>query len=104
MSVHTSVYAGLAGVMLSGAVSASALVKLSGYSGLCANRMEPDMFKKEVAAIQWLEMKTLKRLLATPPDHRTKKKPSASRNRRGRPPQNAWPSSAAPRRTSREMK
>jgi hypothetical protein len=38
------------------------------------------MSKKEVAAIQWLEMKTLKRLLATPPDHKTKTKPRASRN------------------------
>ena len=39
------------------------------------------MSKKEVAAIQWLEMKTLQRLLATPPDHKTKTKSRASRNR-----------------------
>ena len=34
--------------------------------------MAPDMSKDEVAAIQWPNMKTLKRLLATPPDQKTK--------------------------------
>jgi hypothetical protein len=62
------------------------------------------MSKKEVPPIQWLEMKTLKRLLATPPDHETKAKPRASRNRRGMPPQNARPKTTTPRRTGREKK
>jgi hypothetical protein len=80
------------------------LVKLSGHSGLCSNRMEPDMSKKEVAAIEWLDVETLKRLLATPPDDKTTTKPRASRNRRGRPPQNARPSRTTPRRKGREKK
>jgi hypothetical protein len=66
--------------------------------------MEPDMSKKEVAAVQWLDLKTLMRVLATPPDHKAKTKLGASGNRRGRPPQNARPRSATPRRASREMK
>ena len=41
------------------------------------------MSKKEVAAIEWLDMETLKRLLATSPDDKTTTKPGASRNRRG---------------------
>jgi hypothetical protein len=42
--------------------------------------MEPDMSKKEVAAIEWLDIETLKRLLATPLDRKTMKKPRAGRN------------------------
>jgi hypothetical protein len=52
------------------------------------------MSKKEVAAIEWLDMETLKRLLATTPDDKTTTKPGASRNRRGRARQNARPSRA----------
>jgi hypothetical protein len=40
--------------------------------------MEPDMSKKEVAAIEWLDIETLKRLLATSPDDKTTTKPGAS--------------------------
>jgi hypothetical protein len=94
----------LAGVVLPGAVGASALRKLSGYSGLCANRMEPDMSKKEVAVIEWLDIETLKHLLATPLDPKTIKKPRAGRNIRGRPSRNTRSSSATPRRTSHAVK
>jgi hypothetical protein len=39
--------------------------------------MAPDMSKDEVASIQWPNMKTLKRLLATPSDQKTKTKSGA---------------------------
>jgi hypothetical protein len=42
-----------------------------------------DMSKKEVAAIEWLDIETLKHLLATPRDHKTMTKPRAGRNIRG---------------------
>jgi hypothetical protein len=67
-------------------------------------RMEPDMSKKEVAVIEWLDIETLKHLLATPLDRKTMKKPWAGRNIRGRPWRNTRPSSATPRRTSRAVK
>jgi len=41
--------------------------------------------KNEKDAVE-IERTTLSRLLATPPDHKTKPKPDASPKKRGRPP------------------
>jgi hypothetical protein len=87
--------------MLSRAVSASALLELSGYSDLGANRMEPDMRKTEAATIQWLNMGTLMRLLATSPDEKTKTKPALAGIGAGGRRGVRGPSSATPRMTSR---
>jgi hypothetical protein len=45
--------------------------------------MQKESSEKDVAMI---ERETLARLLATPPNHKTKPKPDASPKKRGRPP------------------
>ena len=50
---------------------------------MAAKQTEAPLTESE---IEKRERETLKRLLATPPDHRTKAKPGASPKKRGRPP------------------
>jgi hypothetical protein len=48
--------------------------------------MPPHESDKSERQIEEREARVLKRLLATPPDHRPKAKPDASPKKRGRPP------------------
>jgi len=50
---------------------------------MAGSRLEPE---QEVASDQRLEEATLRRLLATPPDHKTKPKFGANPEKRGRTP------------------